>query len=91
MGVSINWLQDYVKFDWTPEELAHRLTMAGIAIEGVEKIGGDSLLELDLTPNRGDCLGMINLAREVAALNDSEISIPELQRCKKARSKSSSI
>jgi phenylalanyl-tRNA synthetase beta chain len=76
MGVSINWLKDYVSFDWTPEEVAHYLTMAGIAIEGVENIAGDSLLELDLTPNRGDCLGMINLAREVAALNGSNISIP---------------
>lgn len=78
MGVSINWLQDYVKFDWTPEEVAHRLTMAGIAIEGVEKDNGDSLLGLDLTPNRGDCLGMINLAREIAALNDSEVIIPAI-------------
>ncbi|MCX5780457.1 MAG: phenylalanine--tRNA ligase subunit beta, partial [Firmicutes bacterium] len=78
MGVSINWLHDYVKFDWTPEEVAHRLTMAGIAIEGVEKDDGDSLLGLDLTPNRGDCLGMINLAREIAALNDSEVIIPAI-------------
>jgi len=77
MGVSINWLKDYVDFTWTPEEMAHRLTMAGIAIEGVEKDNEDSILELDLTPNRGDCLGIINLAREVAALNGTDIKIPE--------------
>jgi len=79
MGVSINWLKEYVDYKWTPEELAHRLTMAGIAIEGVEQAGDDSLLELDLTPNRGDCLGMINLAREVAALNGTKISIPTIE------------
>jgi len=79
MGVSINWLKEYVDYNWTPEELAHRLTMAGIAIEGVEKAGDDSLLELDLTPNRGDCLGMINLAREVAALNGSQITLPAIE------------
>jgi phenylalanyl-tRNA synthetase beta chain len=28
----------------------------------------DQLIELDLTPNRGDCLGMIGLAREVGVL-----------------------
>lgn len=78
MGVSINWLKDYVDFTWTPEETAHRLTMAGIAIEGVEKDKEDSILELDLTPNRGDCLGIINLAREVAALNGTDIKIPEI-------------
>ncbi|NMC26717.1 MAG: phenylalanine--tRNA ligase subunit beta [Syntrophomonadaceae bacterium] len=79
MGVSVNWLKEYVSFDWSPEELAHRLTMAGIAIEGVEHVEGDSLLELDLTPNRGDCLGMINLAREIAALNHSDIAIPVIE------------
>ncbi len=30
----------------------------------------DQVLELDLTPNRGDCLGIIGIAREVAALNN---------------------
>jgi phenylalanyl-tRNA synthetase beta chain len=79
MGVSINWLKEYVNFTWTPEEVAHRLTMAGIAIEGVEKSADDNILQLDLTPNRGDCLGVINLAREIAALNGTEISIPRIE------------
>ncbi len=33
----------------------------------------DSVVEVDLTPNRGDCLGMVGLAREVAALTGSSI------------------
>lgn len=33
----------------------------------------DVTIELDLTPNRGDCLGMIGLAREVAVLSMQEI------------------
>ena len=33
-------------------------------------------MELDLTPNRGDCLGMINLAREVAAITGNKLQIP---------------
>lgn len=78
MAVSINWLKDYVDFSSTPQELAHSLTMAGIAIEGVEEKAGDYTLELDLTPNRGDCLGMINLAREIAALNHSKVKMPDL-------------
>lgn len=77
MAVSINWMKDYVDFTWNPQELAHALTMAGIAIEGVEEKDGDYILELDLTPNRGDCLGMINLAREIAALNDTQVKIPQ--------------
>jgi len=79
MGVSLNWLKKYVDIGWSPEELAQRLTMAGIAVEGWQEQGGDTVLELDLTPNRGDCLGLINLAREVSALNGQELRIPEIQ------------
>lgn len=76
MGVSINWLKEYVDINWTPDQLAHNLTMAGIAIEGVEKAADDAVMELDLTPNRGDCMGLINLAREIAALNGEKVHIP---------------
>ncbi|MDD4627305.1 MAG: phenylalanine--tRNA ligase subunit beta [Syntrophomonas sp.] len=79
MGVSLNWLKKYVDIDWSPEELAHRLTMAGVAVEGWQEQGSDTVLELDLTPNRGDCLGLINLAREVSALNAQELRIPEIK------------
>ncbi len=37
----------------------------------------DNIIELDLTPNRGDCLSIEGIARELAALNQCEIS--ELQ------------
>ncbi len=37
----------------------------------------DHIIELDLTPNRGDCLSIEGIARELAALNQCEIS--ELQ------------
>lgn len=36
----------------------------------------DSLIEVDLTPNRGDCLGMVGIAREVGVLNRVAINIP---------------
>ena len=38
----------------------------------------DLILELELTPNRADCLGMWNVAREVAALTEGEIHLPEI-------------
>ena len=37
----------------------------------------DLSIELDLTPNRGDCLGMRGLAREVAVLTRSECKEPD--------------
>jgi phenylalanyl-tRNA synthetase beta chain len=41
MKVTLNWLKQYVDFDWSPEELSERLTMLGIEVEGVQKLGGD--------------------------------------------------
>lgn len=38
----------------------------------------DPVLELDLTPNRSDCLSVINLAREVAAVLGTELHLPEI-------------
>jgi phenylalanyl-tRNA synthetase beta chain len=41
MKVTLNWLKQYVDFQWSPEELAERLTMLGIEVEGVQKLGGE--------------------------------------------------
>ena len=39
----------------------------------------DRTIDLDLTPNRGDCLGMRGLAREVGVLNDVSVSEPAIE------------
>lgn len=41
MKVTLNWLKEYVDFDWSPDELTERLTMLGLEVEGVEKTGGE--------------------------------------------------
>src|SRR6266478_3787795 len=41
MKVTLNWLKQYVDFDWAPEQLAERLTMIGIEVEGLEKVAGE--------------------------------------------------
>ncbi|MBP0724008.1 phenylalanine--tRNA ligase subunit beta [Bacillus sp. RG28] len=38
----------------------------------------DSVLELGLTPNRADCLNMIGVAYEVAAVLDREVKLPKV-------------
>ncbi len=39
---------------------------------------GDAILDLDITPNRPDCLSVIGIAREIAALTVSKLHIPEV-------------
>ncbi|MCY3689838.1 MAG: phenylalanine--tRNA ligase subunit beta [Gammaproteobacteria bacterium] len=36
----------------------------------------DNSIELDLTPNRGDCLGMLGLARDVGAMMRLDVAMP---------------
>lgn len=38
----------------------------------------DCIFELDLTPNRSDCLSVINVAREIAAILDKKVKLPEI-------------
>lgn len=79
MRVPYSWLKEYIDISISPEELAERLTMIGIAVENIERVSPDEVvLELELTPNRSDCLSLINVARETAAVTDSQIRLPEL-------------
>jgi phenylalanyl-tRNA synthetase beta chain len=39
----------------------------------------DTVFEIGLTPNRPDCLSIMGVAREIAALNGGEISRPEIR------------
>ncbi|MBI5040151.1 MAG: phenylalanine--tRNA ligase subunit beta [Gammaproteobacteria bacterium] len=36
----------------------------------------DAIIEVDFTPNRGDCLGVAGLAREIAVLNRATVTAP---------------
>ncbi|MBW2567880.1 MAG: phenylalanine--tRNA ligase subunit beta [Deltaproteobacteria bacterium] len=39
----------------------------------------DTVFEIDLTPNRPDCLGIIGIAREIAAFQKIKVSYPEIK------------
>lgn len=38
----------------------------------------DKIIEIDLTPNRGDCLSAIGVARELGVLTESSLNIPDI-------------
>jgi phenylalanyl-tRNA synthetase beta chain len=41
MKVTLNWLRQYVEFNWSPEVLAERLSMLGLEVEGLQKLSGE--------------------------------------------------
>lgn len=77
MLVSWKWLQRYVPLQMSHEELSQRLALSGLNHEGSTEIGDDIAIDLEVTSNRGDCLGHIGVAREVAVLYDLPLTTPE--------------
>ena len=65
MRVPFDWLKDFVDITKSPEEVADILTMAGLEVEAVEKLDGDFVFEVNVTPNRPDCLSIIGIARSL--------------------------
>lgn len=39
MNVTLNWLKTYIDFEFSPSELADRLTMLGIEVEAIKQLG----------------------------------------------------
>lgn len=77
MMISLDWLREYVDIDLSAEELADRLTLAGLETETIEKVGDDTVIELETTSNRPDHLGHIGVAREVAWICKAPLRLPE--------------
>ncbi|RKU20040.1 phenylalanine--tRNA ligase subunit beta [Candidatus Poribacteria bacterium] len=41
MNVTLNWLKTYIDFEFSPNELADRLTMLGVEVESIKQLGAD--------------------------------------------------
>ena len=68
MKVSYNWLKEFVDVTASPEEVASRLALSGTNIASVERGPHGAVIDAEVTSNRPDCLGMLGIAREVAAI-----------------------
>src|SRR5215469_5397898 len=82
MKILYHWLKEFVAVPFAPGELRERLSLAGIAVEGLCDTPAGPMLDLDLTINRPDCLGHYGVAREVAALTRTlpmpiSVALPE--------------
>lgn len=84
MKISLNWIKDYVEVKIPPGSLADKLTMAGLEVENVSLVRGDTIFEVEVTPNRPDCLNMIGIAREISAVLNKELALPRTGKLSKA-------
>lgn len=79
MLLPLIWLNDYLKVDLTPPEIAERLTRAGHMLDGPIE---NQVLSLEIRQNRPDCLSILGLVREVAALTKTTIKEPKIIKIK---------
>ena len=91
MRILVSWLRDFVTVDAGVQELADVLTMRGFEVSAIEPppaaVQGrgdstdkadDAVLDLEITTNRPDCLGVFGVAREISTVYDADLRFPEL-------------
>ena len=75
MNVSLEWLGDFLPGELSPERAAEALTHGGFPVESITRHGADTVLDVEVTSNRGDCLSHIGVAKELAALLDRTVTV----------------
>jgi phenylalanyl-tRNA synthetase beta chain len=71
MKYSYNWLRKLSGTKNSPEKVAELLTMHSFEVESVEKVGNDTIIDLDVLANRGhDALSHLAIAREICVLEE---------------------
>lgn len=69
MLVQLSWLKEFVDLNNNIDAILDKITVSGIEIEGTTKLANDDLLiEFAVPPNRGDCMSIKGIARELVGL-----------------------
>ncbi len=93
MKISLEWLNT----DFFPSRaldantIAEALTNAGFPVESVKPHGTDSVIDVEVTSNRGDCLSHAGVARELAAILNLPASNSPLPRPAESNDPASAI
>jgi phenylalanyl-tRNA synthetase beta chain len=87
MIIPLSWLKEYVDITLTSKELGEKFTEIGLGCEKITKTSDDTIFELEITPNRPDCMSIIGVAREIVAIENQKIKFPKLKTNLKLKSK----
>lgn len=78
MKISLAWLGDFLSQPPSAQAAADALTNAGLPVESVETHGSDTVIDVEVTSNRGDCLSHAGIARELSAILDTPLRHPPI-------------
>ena len=76
MKISKNWLAEYIVPLKSNNTLENDLTKLGLEVDTIVKSKNDYIVDIEFTPNRGDCLSVYGTARDLAAYSKKDIKKP---------------
>ena len=76
MKISKNWLAEYIAPLRSNKALESDLTMLGLEVDTIVKNKNDYVIDIEFTPNRGDCLSVYGTARDLAAYYKKDVKKP---------------
>ena len=79
MKILLSWLSDYIETGLGVDQIAEILSDLGFPCEGIEHIDNEVVVDVEITSNRGDCLGYIGIARELAAATGKKLKISDIE------------
>lgn len=66
MKILLSWLREFVDVPGPAGDVARTMSTRGFAVEGIEPIAKDFVIDFEVTANRPDCMSVAGMAREVA-------------------------
>jgi len=75
MKFSFEFIKEFCDPAVTPQDLARRLTLAGMEVASLHQEKKDWVFEIEVTANRYDWLSIIGISREVAAVCGCKIKV----------------
>jgi len=76
MKILLSWLREFVDVPGTAQDIAATMSVRGFAVEGIDTLGDDAVIDFEITANRPDCMSVIGIAREVATAYGLQVRRP---------------
>lgn len=64
MNINLNYIKSVFEIDFFPKSVSDQLTNLGLEVESFDKKA--NILDIAITPNRGDCFSHLGIARELS-------------------------
>ena len=88
MKVSYNWIKEFVP-GIKKNNISDQLTSLGLEVSSIISKNNDLILDIDLTPNRADCLSVIGISKDLRSIHKTAIKEPLYKKLYDVSSKKS--